>query len=59
MADQEEARLAPSRTLALLSLPSTARVPATYAVLAIIRPFEHCGACRVQGAKQGANSDGL
>ena len=29
MADQEEARPAPSRTLAMLSLPSTARAPAT------------------------------
>jgi len=36
MADQEEARLAPSRTLAMLSLPSTARAPAKHAVLVII-----------------------
>jgi hypothetical protein len=36
MDGQEEARLAPSRTLAMLSLPSTARAPATHAVLAII-----------------------
>jgi hypothetical protein len=36
MADQEEARLAPSRTLALLPLPPAARAPATHAVLAII-----------------------
>jgi hypothetical protein len=30
MADQEKARLAPSRTLAMLSLPSTARAAATH-----------------------------
>ena len=36
MAGQEEAQLAPSRTLAILSLPSTAWASATHAVLAII-----------------------
>ena len=36
MAGQEEARLAPSRTLAMLSLPPAARAPAAHAVLAII-----------------------
>src|SRR6516165_7413200 len=36
MADQEEARLAPGRTPAVLSLPPSARAPATHAVLAII-----------------------
>ena len=44
MAGQEEARLAPSRTLAMLSLPSTARAPATHAVPVIIfGPFERRG----------------
>jgi hypothetical protein len=50
MADWEEAQLAPSCTLALLSLPPAARAPAMHAVLAIIfGRLNTAGPCRVRG----------